>query len=115
MSENCKSLALQDKCNIEIFLSPDMYVTASTQSLATISPQNGVLLARWWSAFRYQIRGKVSGASVDVYSLMAIEKVKFKNRILFCLLQSSSAYLVYSTVNGPLCCKTIGTMDVMWI
>ena len=23
MSENCKSLVLQDKCNIEIFLSPD--------------------------------------------------------------------------------------------
>ena len=24
MSENCKSLVLQDKCNIEIFLSPDI-------------------------------------------------------------------------------------------
>ena len=25
MSENCKSLVLQDKCSIEIFLSPDLF------------------------------------------------------------------------------------------
>ena len=27
MSENCKSLILQDKCNIEIFLSPDIEIS----------------------------------------------------------------------------------------
>ena len=25
MSENCRSLVLQDKCHIEIFLSPELY------------------------------------------------------------------------------------------
>ena len=32
MSENCKSLVLQDKCNIEIFLSPDIVMYIMTNS-----------------------------------------------------------------------------------
>ena len=32
MSENCKSLVLQDKCNIEIFLSPD-FVNSSPDNI----------------------------------------------------------------------------------
>ena len=37
MSENCTSLILQDKCNIELFLSPDlgkyMYLTPDSRAL----------------------------------------------------------------------------------
>ena len=33
MSENCKSLVLQDKCNIEIFLSPALVLLISLNFL----------------------------------------------------------------------------------
>ena len=34
MSENCKSLVLQDKSNIEIYLSPDLYNIMLIQCLS---------------------------------------------------------------------------------
>ena len=37
MSENCKSLVLQDKCNIEIFLSPRKVVLETVFFLSEIS------------------------------------------------------------------------------
>ena len=43
MSENCKSLVLQDKSNIEIFLSPDLYTiwTSLGENLTLLLANNG--------------------------------------------------------------------------
>ena len=38
--ENCKSLVLQDKCNIEIFLSPVLVSSVPEQAVLSVIPGN---------------------------------------------------------------------------